>query len=183
MPSANSVVPMYFTFPILLPLTITRSSFLNGTLGGGWIEELFREIELLRMSWVGVEPGALNNFLPGAASARLTGELGATLGVEAPSVELDASFSTNGLMAVGLTKTPYPAGQSKYATPCTLPSFLPSGVDSSTPHHGPGANFVSPENLTVPIFAAWVVTLSPTSNVGIGPGTPVAAGIFELAEL
>jgi hypothetical protein len=38
---------------------------------------------------------------------------------------------------VGLMKSPCPAGQSKYLSPCTEPSFLPVASSSSTPIHSP----------------------------------------------
>jgi len=50
---------------------------------------------------------------------------------------------------------------SKYLTPLTDPSFLPSGASSSTPTQSPFENSVLPKNLTTPTFPP-VITRAPT---------------------
>lgn len=44
----------------------------------------------------------------------------------------------------GFTNIPLFGGQLKYRSPCTEPSFLPSGPSNSIPIHSPGAKRVSP---------------------------------------
>jgi hypothetical protein len=53
--------------------------------------------------------------------------------------------------AVGRTNMPFPGAQSKYRSPWTAPSFLPSPSISSTPTHSPVAKLVVPAKRTMPL--------------------------------
>lgn len=66
--------------------------------------------------------------------------------------------------AVGLRNMPRPISQSKYLSPCTLPSFLPLSSSSSTPTHSPAAKCGCPTNRTVPKRPSTSSTVWPRSS-------------------
>lgn len=64
----------------------------------------------------------------------------------------------------GRVKIPCSGWHSKYRTPPTEPSFLPTGSSRTTPAHWPGANWVSPRYWITPGFTPFTQTRSPTTK-------------------
>lgn len=64
---------------------------------------------------------------------------------------------------LGLTNIPYPGLHGKYASPLTVPSFLPFCSYNSTPIQLPGENFVDPTKRTTP-RPAGISTMLPTTG-------------------
>lgn len=64
----------------------------------------------------------------------------------------------------GRVKMPCSGWHSKYRTPPTEPSFLPTGSSRTTPAHWPGANCVSPRYWITPGFTPFTQTRSPTTK-------------------
>lgn len=69
--------------------------------------------------------------------------------------------------ADGLKNIPRPISQSKYRSPCTLPSFFPLPSSSSTPTQSPGAKCGCPTNRITAIRPSASCTVWPTSSSAI----------------
>ena len=65
-------------------------------------------------------------------------------------------------MPVGWTNMPWPGSQSKYLSPWTEPSFLPSGPSNTTPTHVPALKLVSPTKRMTPLRPSFSRMVWPT---------------------
>lgn len=143
-------------------------------------------VDILFAGAAGFAAGSGGGFIPTdivrgliapARAARVCLGGGAALGVAALGVAalgvaalgVAAAFGGAGCetmceMPAARTRRPCSGGQLKYLSPCTEPSFLPEGSESSTPMNWPAATWMSPMNLMTPRRPSEVSIVWPTLN-------------------